>query len=210
MAIVRREHLKPLMPLRATHSLPALYFLLACLFFLVISWTPARADGDAPAGCEAVFGATSRGGSTASVGRGGCNFLRPPQDGNVHVVRVIDGDTIKISGGQRVRYIGIDTPEVGDYPQYYGPEAAIFNDQLLAGRKVYLEKDVSEKDRFGRLLRFVYAGGILVNAELVREGYARAKVFPPDTRHAQCFAALEQEAREGKRGIWGKQYSPSE
>ena len=198
------------MPLRATHSLPVLYFLLAFLFLFTISWSPAHADGDAPAGCEAVFGATSRGGSKASVGRGGCNFLRPPQDGNVQVLRVIDGDTIVVSRGQRVRYIGVDTPEVGDDPQYYGPEAAIFNDQLLAGRKVYLEKDVSEKDRFGRLLRFVYAGGILVNAELVREGYARAKVYPPDTRHAQCFAALEQEAREGKRGIWGKQHFPSE
>ena len=119
---------------------------------------------------------------------------------------MIDSDTIVVAGGRRVRYIGVDTPEVGDDPEHYGPEAAIFNDQLVERRKVYLEKDVSEKDRFGRLLRFVYAGGILVNAELVREGYARAKVYPPETPHAQCFAALEQEAREGMRGIWGKQY----
>ena len=73
----------------------------------------------------------------------------------------------------------------------------------MAGRKVTLELDTSEKDRFGRLLRFVYADGILVNAELVREGYARAKAYPPDTRYADCFAALEQEAREAKRGMWG-------
>lgn len=197
-------------PLRATHSMPVPYFLLAFLFLLAISWTPARADGDAPAGCEEVFAATTRGGAKASVGRGGCNFIRRTQDGNVRVDRVIDGDTIMVSGRQRVRYVGVNTPEVGDDPQYFGPEAAIFNEQLVEGRKVYLEKDVSEKDRFGRLLRFVYAGGILVNAELVREGYARAKVYPPDTRHAQCFAALEREAREGKRGIWGKQYFPSE
>ena len=67
-----------------------------------------------------------------------------------------------------------------------------------------LEKDVSDVDRFGRLLRFAYADGILVNAELVREGYARAKVYPPDTAYAECLAALEQEAREGERGLWGR------
>ena len=67
---------------------------------------------------------------------------------------------------------------------------------------VYLQRDVSDEDKFKRLLRFVYADGILVNAELVREGYARAKVYPPDTRYAECFAALEQEAREAGRGMW--------
>lgn len=68
-----------------------------------------------------------------------------------------------------------------------------------------LQKDVSGKDRFGRLLRFVYSDGILVNAELVREGYADARVYPPDTRYAGCFAALEREAREARRGMWSGQ-----
>ena len=67
---------------------------------------------------------------------------------------------------------------------------------------MFLAKDESDKDRFGRLLRFVYADGILVNAELVREGYARAKVYLPDTKHADCFAALQQEAAEEQRGMW--------
>ena len=91
-----------------------------------------------------------------------------------------------------------------DRPEHYGLEATAFNRRLVEGRKVNLERDVSNQDRFGRLLRFVYADGILVNAELVREGYARAKVYPPDTRYAQCFAALEQEAREAGKGLWSK------
>ncbi len=116
--------------------------------------------------------------------------------------RVIDGDTIVVSKRRRVRYIGVDTPEVGDEPQYYGPEATSFNQGLVVGTKVRLERDVSDVDRFGRLLRFVYADGILVNAELVREGYARARVYPPDTRYARCLAALEAEARDAGRGMW--------
>ena len=120
------------------------------------------------------------------------------------MARVVDGDTIVLSGGRRVRYIGIDTPEVGDNLQYYGTEATSFNTSLVAGQSVSLAKDVSDKDRFGRLLRFVYADGILVNAELIREGYARAKTYPPDTRYAGCFAALESEARDAKRGMWGR------
>ena len=126
------------------------------------------------------------------------------EEGGTTVIRVIDGDTIEVSGGKRVRYIGIDTPEIGESAQYYGPEATLYNQSMVGGRKVFLEKDVSEKDRFGRLLRFVYADGILVNAELVREGYARAKLYPPDTGYSQCLAALEQEAKDNERGMWGR------
>ncbi len=67
-----------------------------------------------------------------------------------------------------------------------------------------LERDVSERDRFGRLLRYVYVDGILVNAELVREGYAETLFYPPDTRYASCFAALEVEAQESRRGMWAR------
>ena len=121
------------------------------------------------------------------------------------VVRVINGDTIVVSNDKRVRYIGVDTPEVSDEPEYYGTEATSFNKKLVEGRNVFLEKDVSERDRFGRFLRFVYADGILVNAELVREGYARAVAFHPDIRYAECFASLEREAREAGRGMWATQ-----
>ena len=170
-----------------------LYTLLALLAVLSMSWRSSPGDADGPAGCQAVFAATSRGGATAAQVGGGCNLWRGGgEDRGVRVVRVIDGDTIEVSGRRRVRYIGIDTPEIGGTPEYYGPEATSFNRDLAGGRKVHLAKDESERDRFGRLLRFVYADGILVNAELVREGYARAVVYPPDTRYAACFAALEQ------------------
>ncbi len=183
-----------------------LYSLLACLFALAVGWRSTYGAGDAPSGCEGVFGATSRGGATASVGGGGgCNLLEHSQPVEVEVVRVIDGDTIEISGGRRVRYIGVDTPEVSGNLQYYGPEATSFNKKLVEGRKVALVPDFSEEDAFGRLLRYVYVDGILVNAELVREGYAWAKAHQPDTRYAQCFAALEREALEAKRGIWFRQ-----
>ena len=180
-----------------------LFSLLTCLFVLSIGWQAAPAEKDSPEGCGEVFTSTSRGGATASVGGGGCNILRHDPEGEMGVVRVIDGDTIEVSGGHRVRYIGIDTPEVGDNAQYYGLEATNFNKSLVEGRKVFLERDVSEKDRFGRALRFVYADGIRVNAELVREGYARAKAYPPDTQYDKCFATLEREARESSRGMWG-------
>lgn len=178
--------------------------LIAFLFAQAASWSPASADVDAPVGCASVFSATTRGGSAAPVeGGGGCNPFRSNGSDEVRVFRVIDGDTIEVSGGQRVRYIGIDAPEMGEFPEHYGPEATGFNNSLVAGRAVTLEKDVSDVDRFGRLLRFVYADGILVNAELVREGYARARVYPPDTAYAECLAALEEEAMGAKRGLWG-------
>ena len=190
--------------MRASHCPPMLYLLLVCLFFLVTGLPSVQAGGKAPAGCEGVFGATTRGGAMATSVGGGCNFRGGTNEGDVKVDRVIDGDTIVLSGGRRLRYIGLDAPEVRDRPEHYGLEATAFNRRLVEGRKVNLERDVSNQDRFGRLLRFVYADGILVNAELVREGYARAKVYPPDTRYAQCFAALEQEAREAGKGLWSK------
>ena len=183
-----------------------LYVLMAFLFAQAASWSPLSADVGAPVGCASVFAATTRGGSAAPAGGGGgCNPFRTNGSGEARVTRVVDGDTIEISGDQRVRYIGVDAPEVGGVPQHYGPEATSLNSSLVAGRMVTLAKDVSDVDRFGRLLRFVYADGILVNAELVREGYARARVYFPDTAYAECFASLEQEAMEAKRGLWRRQ-----
>ena len=100
-----------------------------------------------------------------------------------------------------MRYIRIDTSE-REEPLY--SEAARFNKKLVPGKRVRLQRDISEKDCFGRLLRYVYAGDILVNAELVREGYAQAREYPPDTRYAPCFTALEREARDGGRGLWAR------
>ena len=117
------------------------------------------------------------------------------------VTRVVDGDTIIIEGNYRVRYIGIDTPEMGEA---FGLEAWQANRELVEDKVVYLERDVSETDKYGRLLRYVYVDDILVNAELVRAGLAEAKAYPPDTKHQDYLEKLEQEARQAGRGMWAK------
>lgn len=125
------------------------------------------------------------------------------------VLNVVDGDTIDvlIEGRRfRLRYIGVDTPETVDPRrpvECFGREAAERNRQLVAGRTVYLEKDVSETDAFGRLLRYVWVDGRMVNAALVEEGFATAATFPPDVRHAALLAELEARARSQVRGLWG-------
>lgn len=127
----------------------------------------------------------------------------------VCVVRVVDGDTIDVQVGptlRRVRYIGIDTPETGDC---YAAQATAANVALVEGRLVRLVKDVSETDRYGRLLRYVYQGELFVNAEMVRQGYALVWTYPPDVAHADLFASLQREAREANRGLWGSCAMPA-
>lgn len=119
------------------------------------------------------------------------------------VIRVIDGDTIEVELdglSHKVRYIGMNTPEMDEF---CGPEAKTLNASLVEGQTVRLVKDVSETDRFGRLLRYVYIGDIFVNAELVSLGYAGAATYPPDVAYADLFVQLEAEARAGGRGCWG-------
>ncbi len=128
----------------------------------------------------------------------------PVTETQVKVVRVIDGDTIEIAGGAHVRYIGIDTPETYPEEEFYGPEAKAKNIELVEGKLVTLEKDVSETDRYGRLLRYVYVGDVFVNGELVCLGYAEAVSYPPDTRYQWQLEQLEKEAKAAKLGIWGE------
>ncbi|MCK4273453.1 MAG: thermonuclease family protein [Dehalococcoidales bacterium] len=120
------------------------------------------------------------------------------------VTQVIDGDTIIIDTGHRVRYIGIDTPEVHPIPEAYGAEAWQANRQLVEGKSIRLERDVSETDKYGRLLRYVYVDDTLANAELVKLGMAEAKAYPPDTRYQDMLEQLEEEARQAGRGMWAK------
>ena len=120
------------------------------------------------------------------------------------VTRVIDGDTIIIATGQRIRYIGIDTPEVYPETEALGREAWQANRQFVEGKNVRLERDVSDTDKYGRLLRYVYVNDLFVNAELVRQGLAEAKAYPPDTKYQDYLEKLETEAREAGRGIWAK------
>jgi len=103
-----------------------------------------------------------------------------------------------------VRYIGIDTPEI--YPQLkaFGSEAWQANRRLVEGKEVRLERDVSETDKYGRLLRYVYVDDVFVNAELVKQGLARAKAYPPDTEYQDYLEQMETEAREAGRGMWAK------
>lgn len=119
------------------------------------------------------------------------------------VTRVIDGDTIELESGQKVRYIGIDTPEVSFIKECLGTEAKIRNKALVEQKMVRLEKDVSEIDRYGRLLRYVYVDDSLVNEILVQEGYAQARSYPPDIAKQDIFIQAEQRARELKVGLWG-------
>lgn len=126
----------------------------------------------------------------------------PGTESEVKVVRVIDGDTIEIEGGFRVRYIGIDTPEIYPQTEYYGAEAWARNRELVEGKTVRLEKDISDTDRYGRLLRYVYADGVFVNGELVRLGYARAISYPPDVKYQELLSQLEEEAKAAGRGLW--------
>lgn len=127
----------------------------------------------------------------------------PAETGLVKVQRVIDGDTIEIDGGLRVRYIGMDTPEIRPRTEPLGREAEAKNRELVGGKMVKLEKDVSETDRYSRLLRYVWVDSTFVNAELVRLGYARAVSYPPDVKYQDLLRRLEREAREAGRGLWG-------
>jgi micrococcal nuclease len=126
------------------------------------------------------------------------------------VTRVVDGDTIRVEvDGEefRVRYIGIDTPETVDPRrpvQCFGQEASERNRQLVEGKVVGLEKDVSETDDFDRLLRYVWVEDTSVNAALVEEGFALANTYPPDVRYADLFVSLQTQARENSRGLWGE------
>ncbi|HSE92712.1 MAG TPA: thermonuclease family protein [Methylomirabilota bacterium] len=124
------------------------------------------------------------------------------------VVRVVDGDTIHVRVGgrvEKVRYIGVDTPEIrhpqrGEEPG--GREAMALNRRLVEGKTVRLELDVRSRDRHGRLLAYVWVGETMINAELVRQGYAQVMTVPPNVRHQDLFLRLQRAARHEGRGLW--------
>ena len=117
-------------------------------------------------------------------------------------IRVIDGDTaeFEIEGVRyRVRYIGVNTPEKG---QAYYKEAKEYNERLLQSGEIVLYKDVSETDRYGRLLRYVKAGNVFVNYDLVKNGYAQVMTLPPDVSCSETFLNAQEFAISAKRGLW--------
>ena len=131
------------------------------------------------------------------------------------VTRVIDGDTIEVDIDgtiYKIRYIGLDAPELDDErPEFcaLAQEATRLNRELVAGKTVRLEKDVSGTDNFGRLLRYVYVDGIFVNAELVRQGLAWAKAYEPDIKYQGILEEAEAEAEQAGKGIWTTPTLPS-
>jgi micrococcal nuclease len=127
-------------------------------------------------------------------------------DGFVLVTVAVDGDTIELADGSRIRYIGVDTPETvhpSKPVQCFGHEASAFNRMLVEGRPVRLERDMTDTDQYGRLLRYVYLeNGTFVNLELVRQGYASVVTYPPDVAHAATLTDAQREARAAGRGLW--------
>lgn len=150
--------------------------------------------------CSGGQDATPAGG-TAAPGMG--------SSAEAAVTRIIDGDTIEVSIGsskETVRMILIDTPEIKKTglaePQPFGTEAAAFTRKLLAGKTVRLERDVSEKDQYGRSLYYVWLDGKMVNRLLLEEGLARVAVFPPDVKYVEDFRSIQAKAQAAGKGIW--------
>lgn len=140
----------------------------------------------------------------------GCNSSTEPfdtQDGfeMARVSRVIDGDTVELTDGRRIRYLEIDTPETvhPDKPvECFGPEAAERNRDLVEGREVELLSDGPNMDDFGRYLRYVFVEGTFVNAELVWEGYAVASSYGHQGRLFQTLVQLQRAAQDNNTGLW--------
>jgi micrococcal nuclease len=124
----------------------------------------------------------------------------------VPVTSVVDGDTIRVrmpSGEEeRVRYIGVDTPETNMDRECFGAQATAENIRLVEGRRVRLRFDAERRDRYGRLLAYVYRGSTFINAELLRRGFAQPLTVAPNVGHADEFTRLAGEARQAGRGLW--------
>lgn len=128
----------------------------------------------------------------------------------LEVTKVVDGDTFWVEDQngerQKVRLIGVDTPETvhpNKPVQYFGKEASDFVKKTLKGNRVRLEYDVAETDRYGRKLAYVYLeDGTFLNAKLIAEGYARVMTVPPNVKHSEEFLELQRKAREEERGLW--------
>lgn len=119
----------------------------------------------------------------------------------VLVKEVVDGDTILLATGERVRLLGINSPE---NDQYYYNESVNELKSLIEGKDVILEKDIKEKDRYGRLLRYIFVNGIFVNLEMIKRGCAHVYIVEPNTRYSEQFLEAQKEAMEKQLGIWKK------
>jgi micrococcal nuclease len=125
------------------------------------------------------------------------------------VSRVIDGDTVQLDDGRKVRLIGVDTPETV-HPQkeveYYGKEASDFTKSMLEGKEVYLEYDIQPTDKYGRTLAYIWlSDGTLFNELLVLKGFAQVSTYPPNVKYVERFTAAQKQAMETNAGLWAKE-----
>ncbi|MEO1483572.1 MAG: thermonuclease family protein [Myxococcota bacterium] len=139
-------------------------------------------------------------GCGGEASEGGADSCGPAQG---VIARVIDGDTAELTDGARLRYLLVDTPELGTAPECYGPEAKRQNEALVLGKEVRLEFDLECQDRFGRLLAYLYVGDRMINEVLVQRGYARVIVIPPNERYEPEIREAERSARSNQAGLWG-------
>ena len=159
--------------------------------------------------------------NTSNEGKVSIPFGKAYNYEDILVKRVVDGDTIKLENGERLRLIGIDTPEMHDSNKLYrdsrktnqdaetikklGGISYEFTKSLIEGKRVRLEFDVEKHDKYGRLLAYVYLkDGTFVNAEIVKQGFASLMTIAPNVKYADLFKALYKEARENNRGLWAQ------
>ena len=133
------------------------------------------------------------------------------------VIKHVDGDTVYVQIGkktEKIRFIGVDTPESTIQHEPYGTEASNYTKKMLLGKKVYLQKDVQERDKYGRLLAYVWlkkpttgsnseATKYMFNAILVKNGYAQVMTIPPNVKYSSLFVSLQSQARAAHKGLWG-------
>jgi micrococcal nuclease len=149
------------------------------------------------------------------------SFDQPQNQRFFRVDRAVDGDTLKLDNGERVRLIGIDTPEMHENPKLHrdaarsgedvqailgqGRQAYDFTRKIVEGREVRLEFDVQPRDKYGRLLAYVYlSDGTFLNEEIIKNGFAYPMTIPPNVRHAEDFRSLFEQARAKHLGLWGQ------
>jgi micrococcal nuclease len=142
--------------------------------------------------------------------------------GSYTVIRVVDGDTLKLSNGEKVRLIGVDTPEVHASNKLardvarskidaslitgMGKKASDFTKSLVLGKNVRIEYDVKKRDRYDRILAYIYLDdGTFVNAKLIENGYAQVMTVPPNVKYSDLFIKLERQARQAGKGLWSDQ-----
>lgn len=131
----------------------------------------------------------------------------PHEEKTHYVTRVIDGDTFTTSDGKTIRMIGMNTPELyprdGSSSECYAVEARARTIELIHNKNIRLVRDISETDKYGRLLRYVFVNDVFVNEELVTGGFARVRAYKPDTMHHTKLLAAMHQAKNTQRGLWG-------